>query len=71
MGSKLIRGETIYFVRHGGPIYGGVEAEWLRDNATDALLLPRLFTDSQGHRPASPFPSVVPIEIRTFELSHE
>ena len=71
MGSKLIRGETIYFVRHGGPIHGGVEAEWLRDNPADALLLPRLFAGSEGHCPPSPFPSVVPIEIRTFDLSHE
>lgn len=68
MGCKLVRGETIYFVRHGGPTSGDLDAEWFW-NDLDARLLPQVYTRSEGHAQQMLFPSVVPIEIRTFEAS--
>lgn len=67
MGCKLIRGETIYFVRHTGAIASDLHHDWYGDDV-DALLLPGVFVRSEGRSPAH-FPSVVPIEIRTFEAS--
>jgi hypothetical protein len=67
MGCKLMRGETIYFVRHAGATSGDLHREWYNDDV-DALLLPGVFIRSEGRAPAQ-FPSVVPIEIRTFEAS--
>ena len=69
MGCKTIRGETIYFVRHAGAETraGELHDEWYNEDV-DALLLPGVFTQPGGRPPAS-LPSVVPIEIRTFEAS--
>jgi len=67
MGCKLIRGETIYFVRHAGATSGDLQREWYSDDV-DALLLPGVYIRSEGRPPAT-LPSVVPIEIRTFEAS--
>ena len=67
MGCKLVRGETIYFVRHAGAIAADLQCEWYNDEV-DALLLPGVFIRSEG-RPRTTLPSVVPIEIRTFEAS--
>jgi hypothetical protein len=69
MGCKLIRGETIYFVRQGGPATSGIHAEWYRDDYIDGRLLPRVYTSSDEHPRPSVSPSVIPIEIRTFEAS--
>ena len=65
MGCRLVRGETIYFVRHGGPTSTDVETEWY-GGEHDASLLPCVFVRSDG-RPARLSPSVIPIEIRSFE----
>jgi len=67
MGCKLIRGETIYFVRHAGATSGDLQREWYSDDV-DALPLPGVYIRSEG-RAAATLPSVVPIEIRTFEAS--
>ncbi|HEX7863104.1 MAG TPA: hypothetical protein VF773_22435 [Verrucomicrobiae bacterium] len=67
MGCKLVRGETIYFVRHAGGNTSDVQREWYNEEV-DALLLPGVFVRSEGRRAAT-LPSVVPIEIRTFEAS--
>ena len=67
MGCKLIRGETIYFVRHAGATAGDLQREWFNDDF-DTLLLPGVYIRSEGRAPAS-LRSVVPIEIRTFEAS--
>ena len=67
MGCKLIRGETIYFVRHAGATSGDLHHEWHSDEV-DALLVPGVYIRSEGRPPAT-LPSVVPIEIRTFEAS--
>lgn len=67
MGCKTIRGETIYFVRHAGVTAGELHHEWYNEDV-DALLLPGVFARPGGRPPAS-LPSVVPIEIRTFEAS--
>jgi hypothetical protein len=67
MGCKLIRGETIYFVRHAGATSGDLHHEWYSEEV-DALLLPGVYIRSEGRPPAT-LPSVVPIEIRTFEAS--
>jgi hypothetical protein len=67
MGCKLIRGETIYFVRHAGSNAGDLQREWYNDDV-DTLLLPGVYTRSEG-RAAASLPSVVPVEIRTFEAS--
>ena len=64
MGCRLVRGETIYFVRHGGRTNADQHAQWYSGDDTDSRLLPNVFTRSEGHNPSS---SVVPIEIRTFE----
>jgi hypothetical protein len=66
MGCRLVRGETIYFVRHGGRTAGELESDWFHDDM-DARLLPRVYTRSDGHGANTLFPSVVPIEIKTFE----
>jgi hypothetical protein len=65
MGCRLVRGETIYFVRHGGPTTLDVEAPWYGDEH-DACLLPCVYTRSDGRSLGIP-QSVVPIEIRSFE----
>jgi len=65
MGCRLVRGETIYFVRHGGPTKSDVEAEWY-GSEHDNLLLPSLYVRSDGRAARSPH-SVIPIEIRSFE----
>ena len=65
---KLVRGETIYFVRNGGPNGGDIHAQWFGDEF-DACLLPAVYTRSGGGKHNSLSPSVVPIEIRTFEAS--
>lgn len=70
MGCKLVRGETIYFVRHGGPTSTtGIEAEWF-GHEKDSRLLPRVFTHSDGRqvRPRA-ISSVVPIEVQCFDFS--
>ena len=67
MGCKLIRGETIYFVRHAGATAGELHRDWYGEDV-DALLLPGVYVRSEGRPPAG-LPSVVPIEIRTFEAS--
>jgi len=67
MGCRLVRGETIYFVRHGGERCHELEPEWFQE--MDGCLLPRVYTLSNGRSEATPFPSVIPIEIRTFEPS--
>jgi hypothetical protein len=65
MGCRLVRGETIYFVRHAGPTTTDLETEWY-GGEHDAHLLPGVFTRSDGHATRVP-QSVVPIEIRSFE----
>lgn len=65
MGCRLIRGETIYFVRHGGPTVPDSDIQWY-GHELDSHLLPSVFTRSDGRSPELA-PSVVPIEIRTFE----
>jgi hypothetical protein len=67
MGCKLVHGETIYFVRHASSTSGDLHREWYNDEV-DALLLPGVFLRTEGRAPAQ-LPSVVPIEIRTFEAS--
>ena len=67
MGCKLVRGETIYFVRRSGVSTGDAHREWYNQDV-DALLLPGVFIRSEV-RAATRVPSVVPIEIRTFEAS--
>jgi hypothetical protein len=70
MGCKLVRGETIYFVRHGGITTPGlVEAEWYLDDSIDHRLLPKIYVNSSGRECPRVFSSVIPIEIRTFETS--
>ncbi len=64
MGCRLIRGETIYFVRHGGPTSTDLETEWY-GTEHDARLLPCVYVRSDGR--SSWNNSVVPIEIRSFE----
>jgi len=66
MGCKLVRGETIYFVRHGGERSHDLEPNWLKE--VDSLL-PRVYSGTNGRKETTPFPSVIPIEIRTFEPS--
>jgi len=66
MGCRVVRGETIYFIRHGGERSHELEPNWFRE--VDALL-PRSYTRADGRSNSSPFPSVIPIEIRTFEPS--
>lgn len=65
MGCKLVRGETIYFVRHAGPTAGPIASPWLGDDR-DLLLLPRVYTHSNGRQP-HPGNSVVPIEVQCFD----
>ena len=65
MGCRLVRGETIYFVRHGGSTSTDLEAEWY-GGEYDARLLPGVYVRSDGHSGPRPL-SVVPIEIRSFE----
>jgi hypothetical protein len=65
MGCRLVRGETIYFVRHGGPTTTDLETEWFGEEQ-DAPLLPCVYVRSDGHVTNSPH-SVVPIEIRNFK----
>jgi hypothetical protein len=67
MGCKLVRGEIIYFVRHAGVTTSDAQSEWYNQDV-DALLLPGGFTRAEV-RAATRMPSVVPIEIRTFEAS--
>lgn len=67
MGCKLVRGEIIYFVRHAGGSASDLQREWYNEDL-DTLLLPGVLLRSEGRAPAR-FPSVVPIEIRTFEAS--
>jgi hypothetical protein len=66
MGCKLIRGETIYFIRHGGERSHELEPNWFSE--VDALL-PRVYSRSEDRKEVISFPSVIPIEIRTFEAS--
>jgi len=66
MGCKLVRGETIYFVRHGGERSHELEPNWFGE--VD-VLLPRVYTGPDSGKELSKFPSVIPIEIRTFEPS--
>ena len=66
MGCKLVRGETIYFIRHGGERSHELEPNWF--NETDALL-PRIYAGPDNRKETTQFPSVIPIEIRTFEPS--
>lgn len=68
MGCKLVRGETIYFVRHAGSTAADLHREWYNEDV-DALLLPGVYIRSEGRSSAAQLPSVVPIEIRTFEAS--
>ena len=65
MGCRLVRGETIYFVRHGGPTTTDVEAEWY-GKEYDVPLLPCVYVRSDG-RPETLPQTVIPIEIRSFE----
>jgi hypothetical protein len=67
MGTKLVRGETIYFVRHGGPNSAEMDPSFWDD--IDGRLLPRIYTRSGGHTEPPLFPSVIPIEIQTFKAS--
>jgi hypothetical protein len=69
MGCKLVRGETVYFVSQCGPTTLGIETEWYRDDVIDNRLLPSIYTRSEEDSPRFGFPSVIPIEIRTFEVS--
>jgi hypothetical protein len=64
MGCKLVRGETIYFVRHGGERSHELDPSWFSE--VDALL-PRVYAGPDNREKTTPFPSVIPIEIRTFE----
>ena len=65
MGCRLVRGETIYFVRHGGPTAANLEAQWYGEEI-DSRLLPSVFVRTDGRSAGVP-DSVVPIEIRTFD----
>jgi hypothetical protein len=67
MGSKLIRGETIYFVRQAGRTSGEIDRDWLCDDL-DGRLLPPIFVRSDGYSYPTTSP-VVPVEVRTFENS--
>lgn len=67
MGCKLIRGETIYFVRHGGGTAATLESEWLADDK-DRRLLPPVFTRSGRRRGNSPL-TVIPIDVQCFDPS--
>lgn len=65
MGCRLIRGETIYFVRRGGPTGAVSEIQCCGDEL-DSRLLPNVLINSD--RPSLELSSsVVPIEIRTFD----
>jgi hypothetical protein len=66
MGCKLVRGETIYFVRHGGERTHELDPSWFRE--LDRLL-PRIYEGSNSKGDTLAVPSVIPIEIRTFEAS--
>ena len=69
MGCRLIRGETIYFVRHAGRTHSELEGAWL-GHEKDARLLPRVYVHSDGRESEShPLNSVVPIEVQCFEFS--
>ncbi|MGN6385355.1 MAG: hypothetical protein ACTHMT_03860 [Verrucomicrobiota bacterium] len=67
MGCRLIRGETIYFVRQAGPICPTDEPEWQLDDSIDNSLLPRTYSRSDGR--SGPSSSVIPIEIKIFKVS--
>lgn len=64
MGCRLVRGETIYFVRHGGPTVN-LDAQWSGEEI-DPRLLPSVFVRTDGRSAGVP-DSVVPIEIRSFD----
>jgi hypothetical protein len=68
MGCRLVRGETIYFVRQAGRISADLDGEWLCDGL-DGRLLPPVYTCSDGRMAHAVFPGAVPVEIRTFEGS--
>jgi hypothetical protein len=68
MGCRLVRGETVYFVRQAGRATGDLEREWLCDGL-DGRLLPPIYTFSEGHLPARAVAGAIPIEIGTFEGS--
>jgi hypothetical protein len=70
MGCRLIRGETIYFVRDEGSAFADVradcKADWYGDKI-DSPLLPSVYSEGpEGLSPKAQRP-VIPIEIRTFE----
>jgi hypothetical protein len=67
MGCKLVRGETIYFIRHAGRTSGAEwEADWFRDE-TDRRLLPAVYVRSDGHSSSAASAAAFPVEIRTFD----
>ena len=66
MGCRLVQGETIYFVRHGGERSHELEPNW--SNEVE-VLLPRVYSRPDDRKTSTLSPSVVPIEIRTFESS--
>lgn len=68
MGCKLVRGETIYFVRHAGRTAGDLESDWFGEEV-DQRLLPAVFVRSDGHAAPDSPAAALPIEIRTFEGS--
>jgi hypothetical protein len=65
MGCRLVRGETIYFVKHSGSAAGETDRHWYSD-PVDGVLLPGVYACRDEQSPAK-LPSVVPIEIRIFE----
>jgi hypothetical protein len=65
MGCRLVRGETIYFVRHAGPTTTDLDAQWYGEEY-DCRLLPCVFIRSDGRADELPH-SVIPVEIRSFE----
>jgi hypothetical protein len=68
MGCRVVRGETIYFVRQAGRTAGEIDGEWFGDGV-DARLLPPVFTCLDGQVGLGGSPAAVPIEICSFEGS--
>jgi hypothetical protein len=69
MGCKLVRSETIYFIRHAGRTSGAdLESDWFRAE-TDHRLLPAIYVRSDGYSAPAAHTAAFPIEIRTFEGS--
>jgi hypothetical protein len=65
MGCKVMRGETIYFLLHGGPASAAVESGCALDER-DVRMLPPVYTNSEGRAGFSTL-SVIPIDVEALE----